>query len=142
MDLIFRHSRPRDGQVGHLMPLRLTIFAQQQTAARFTHTRFADHDLVDPIDAQQLARLPWRPALSTPLAATAAFLARLRLLCFRGYAILDGGWDELRELRWLCSRSRPTSSASSLSERKFFSKNQPIFDYESDNEGQNFGLKV
>ena len=51
------------------------------------------------------------PALSTPLVTTAAFLARLRLLCFRGYAILDGGWDELRERRLFCSRSRLTSSA-------------------------------
>jgi hypothetical protein len=92
------------------MAQRIWILSRQQRAATAAGIRVVFHHLINPLKRQQLWPRPGMARLATALAATA--LASLRRLVARRASAqrypgrsLEGGLEELRELRPIRSRS-------------------------------------
>ena len=117
---VIDHQGRGPRNLDHLMPQWLQIFTLEMGAAATTGVRVLLHHLVNALDRQQLRPRSRMALLATSLAAT-AFAPFRRLVARRASAqrwpgpSLDGGLEDLRELRPIRCRMLASSLAEVVS---------------------------
>jgi hypothetical protein len=120
MQPLLDHQRRDRRNLNHLMPQGGWILSIQQRVAAAASLGVVLHHLIHPLDRQQLRPRSGKARLATAFAAT-ALASHRRLVARRASAqqypgpSLEGGLEELRELRPIRFRSWASSLAWSVS---------------------------